>query len=203
MVSWRGAGEGDGFRGFLDPKGLGPTLGRTLPLTKVNVPQADGTSLELPITRQREFIMGGTFNGVDYPGCFKARPAVSVVDIFGRAPGRANIYRLSPVPQVRWQFVRDAMNCSSCHGNTSRGAITAKIDYSQVDFKILVDQSMPHNYHMNPMDRGSPNAPVQDRLTPDERIALANCLKVEFEQYERTKVRESLTSVACEPVQEN
>jgi hypothetical protein len=201
MVSWRGPGEGSDFRPYLDPRGFGPTLGRTIPYTKATVTNPDGTTVELPVTRQKEFIMGGSFAGVNYPGCFNARPTVSVVDIFGRAPGRGNVYRLTAeAPQrIRWQFVRDAMNCSSCHGNTSRGAITAKVDYSQVDFKILVDQSMPHNYHMNPMDRGSPNAPVQDRLTADERIALANCLKVEFEQFERNRVRESLTSTSCQP----
>ncbi len=197
LPDWRGVERSGEFRSFLDVAGVGPIVGPTNPLTRITIPREDAPPIEVPLTRQKEFIIGGTLNGVEYPGCYQARQEISVRDIFGRPPGRGNVYRLTREPAVRWQAVRDAMNCGSCHGNVARGALNDRIDFAQIDFKILVDQSMPVGFHQNPMDRGSPNAPVQDRLNPNERIALANCLKVEFQSYERNKTKEWLTEQSC------
>ncbi len=200
VVDWRGVKEAAMQRPFLVPEAIGPILGLTVPLLRLPIKREGETEQILPLTRQKEFIMGGVLNGVTYPGCYKNREEVSVRDMFGRAPGLNNVYRLTQEPAVRWQVVRDAMNCASCHGNTGRGALNTRTESSLIDFKILVDQSMPHGYHLNPMDRGSPNAPVMDRLNPNERIALANCLKVEFRDYEQFKQKEWLLETPCDPL---
>ena len=130
-------------------------------------------------------------------GCYNSRPTVSVVDIFGRAPGLHNVYSLSETPSIRWDRVGSAMNCASCHNNAQRGALNEKTDWSQIDFKILVDQSMPYGLHNNPLDIGDASTPVEDALTGDERIALANCLRAEF-QLERKELKQWLTQDSCQ-----
>src|SRR5262249_37430368 len=128
-------------------------------------------------SRTKDFILGG--NG--QPGCATSRKVIRVVDIFGRPPGRNNIYTMTDTPTIRWEKVRDAMSCATCHNNKQRGAMNEGTSFSEAQFKILVDQSMPYGWHRNPMDRGSPDKPVEDLLNPDERIALVNCLRAEWE----------------------
>ena len=94
------------------------------------------------------------------------------------------------------------MNCASCHDNVIRGGINHTMDMSQVDFKILVDQSMPAGAHINPLDTvdgvpGSSSNPVHDELTGDERIALANCVEAEFE-LEQKQLTKWLSQTQCE-----
>ncbi len=200
MVSWRGAIEGGEYKPFIQTVGIGPVVGPNQPLSTIEVVEQPGQpAAQVPLTRQKEYIMGGELNGVRYDGCYKKRETVSVRDIFGRLPGANNVYTLTADPPIRWQVVRDSMNCASCHGNVTRGAFNSRIDFAQIDFKILVDQSMPHGAHINPMDRGSPRAPVQDRLNPNERIALANCLKDEFEEHEKHQLKKWLSEPECVP----
>lgn len=181
MVSWRDVGGNPLMR----PKAYWPIYGANKPLNGM--------------TRTREFIMGGTLaNGTTVEGCYKSRPTVKVTDIFGRPPGRNNIYKLNDTPDIAWEKVRDAMKCETCHNNKGRGAINKGTSYEQVDFKILVDQSMPLGFHENPLDQGQdPAAAVKDSLTGDERIALANCLKDEFAM-EAPFQKEWLTAQACQ-----
>ena len=89
------------------------------------------------------------------------------------------------------------MNCATCHNNAARGAFNERTDWSQLDFKMLVDQSMPYGAHNNPLDLGGATTPVEDALTSDERLALANCLKAEF-QLERKELAKWLTEVSCQ-----
>jgi hypothetical protein len=65
-----------------------------------------------------------------------------------------------------------------------------------VEFKILVDQSMPVGAHANPHDQGSASTPVLDQLNANERIALVNCLEAEF-NIESTKEREWAAELPC------
>ena len=187
-VSWRSATAVDGVRKpFLNPINQGPILG---PVTPLNVAGS----------RTEEFIMGSTLpDGTPIRGCFNRRPTVQVVDIFGRAPGLNNIYALSSNPAIRWTKVRDAMTCARCHDNVGRSSINQTVDMSQVDFKILVDQSMPLGAHANPLDQdpGGPAVPVRDDLSGDERIALANCLAVEFE-LEKSELQKWLSQTSCQ-----
>jgi hypothetical protein len=104
---------------------------------------------------------------------------------------------MSEQPSVRWEKVRDSMRCAMCHNNIRRGGLNDDTDYAQIDFKILVDQSMPYGSHINPMDQGSPDMPVIDDLTGDERIALANCLQEEFE-LEKQELVKWLTQSTCQ-----
>ena len=132
-------------------------------------------------------------------GCQNRRTTVDVTDIFGRDPGRNNIYTFTSSPPVDWQKVSDAMDCQMCHNNERQGVLNSITSLDQIDFKILVDQSMPFGMHKNPLDQGeNPSAPVVDQLNPNERIALANCLKAEWE-LERTKTKDYLKSVSCDP----
>lgn len=165
---------------LLRPKSYGPIIGATTPLNSVG--------------RTQDFIMGG--NG--QTGCYNTRTTVDVTDIFGRPPGANNIYTLTAAPSIRWEKVRDAMNCEKCHNNSGRGAFNNQTNFAQLDFKILVDQSMPFGSHTNPLDDdGAATDPVQDKLTGDERIALANCLQAEF-SLEQQAVPKWLTAVSCE-----
>ena len=186
-ISWRDAvvNPATGERKtFLKPKVQGPLIGSLRPLN--------------PTSRTQEFIMGATRpDGSTVDGCFKTRSTVPVRDIFGRAPGRDNTYSLSAQPSIRWEKVRDSMRCATCHNNTSRAAFNEQTDFSQIDFKILVDQSMPFGAHQNPLDQGDPSLPVKDDMTGDERIALANCLRSEFD-LERQQLVKWLTQGACQ-----
>ena len=163
----------------LDTRVFGPVVGPSQPLSQN--------------TRTKEFIVGA--DGVS--GCQNSRTQVSVKDIFDRAPGRNNVYNFTSTPPVDWQKVSDAMDCEMCHNNERQGVLNELTSSAQIDFKILVDQSMPFGMHKNPLDQGNdPNAPVVDTLNPNERIALANCLQVEWAQ-ERTKLKEWLLQDSC------
>jgi hypothetical protein len=194
-ADWRGANDPQTGRPrkYLVAAGYGPFIGPLLPLTRERKVDASGNEVISFPTRTKEFILGSE----GQPGCFQRRQTVAVTDIFGRPPGRNNIYRLSAEPAIRWQKVRDAMNCTSCHNNKQRGALNEGTSWSEIDFKILVDQSMPWGWHRNPMDRGDPSKPVIDLLTADERIALSNCLQAEWE-LEQSKTTEWLGEVSCQ-----
>lgn len=189
-VSWRSAKVNGVTKNFFNPEHQGPIMGLETPLND-------------KFTRTKAYILGGTLpNGQTAAGCFKTRNTVSVRDIFGRAPGQNNVYKLSATPNIRWDKVAGAMNCAKCHNNVDRGALNDTMDMSQIDFKILVDQSMPEGLHKNPLDTvggvpGSPDAPVKDELTADERIALANCVQAEFDE-ERQFLAKSLSQTRCE-----
>ena len=132
--------------------------------------------------------------------CMTRRPTIVVEDIFGRAPGTVpsmSRFKLSANPQVNPDKVIAAMNCEGCHVSQQRWAISDDTGSSQVDFKILVDQSMPLGLHLNPLDAGNDTGQVIDKLTPDERIALASCLQAEFE-LEKASLQKWLTQESCE-----
>lgn len=187
VVSWGSATDANGqTKPLLRPEGHFPIIGQSKP--------------QNGFTRTQAFIMGGTLpDGSVTPGCYKQRPQVSVRDIFSRDPGKDNVYTLSAdaVSNIDWKKVAGSMKCQNCHNNRSRGALNDEHGFSQIDFKILVDQSMPLGAHRNPLDQGSPDAPVVDTLTPDERIALANCLQAEKE-VEAKYLNEWLAAAACQ-----
>jgi hypothetical protein len=172
-VSWRDAPVSSGStqrKPLLNPAAFGPSVGPMVPL--------NGRS------RTVEFINQ----------CAERRRSIDLRDIFGRAPGRGNIYRLSSRPQIDANKVMRYMNCGACHGNAARSPLNALTDWAQIDFKILVDQSMPLGAHRNPLE--SSTGDVQDVLNADERIALANCLQAEFELEVQEKTR-WLTQGTC------
>jgi hypothetical protein len=179
-ITWGSKVESDGnVTPTLDTAAFGPIVGPSEPLTQN--------------TRTKEFIVGA--DGVS--GCQTLRHTVDVTDIFGRAPGRNNVYTFTSSPPVDWQKVADAMDCEMCHNNEKQGVLNELTSWAQIDFKILVDQSMPNGMHKNPLDQGSdPATPVVDELNPNERLALANCLNAEWNQ-ERTKVKDWLQAVSC------
>lgn len=157
-VSWRDApvsASSTQRKNLLNPSAHGPGVGPLAPL--------NGRS------RTVEFINQ----------CAQRRRSIDLRDIFGRAPGRGNVYRLSSRPQIDAAKVLRFMSCGGCHGNASRAPLNTLTDWAQIDFKILVDQSMPLGAHRNPLESNTGN--VQDALNADERIALANCLQAEFE----------------------
>jgi hypothetical protein len=195
-ADWRGANDPQTGRAkkYLVPAGFGPVIGPLVPLTRERKIDAEGGETVSFPTRTKDFILGA--NG--QPGCASRRPTVMVTDIFGRPPGRNNIYTLTESPAIRWEKVRDAMNCASCHNNRQRGALNAGTSWAEIDFKILVDQSMPWGWHRNPMDRGNPNKPVIDLLNENERIALSNCLQAEWE-LEQVKTTDWLGEISCRP----
>lgn len=185
-VSWRLVRTDEAenqLKALLKPEAQWPLLGPTRPLN--------------PDSRSQAFILGGRApSGTNYTACFRSRRTVSVRDIFNRPPGRANVYSLSSNPQIRWEKVSAAMRCAACHNNQLRGGLNAKIGRDQIDFKILVDQSMPLGWHQNPLDQGGAGEEVLDQLSGDERIALANCLYEEFE-LEKKRLKEWLTQKSC------
>lgn len=191
-VSWRSAMVNGVRKPLLNPTSEGPILGPVTPLNELG-------------TRTEEFIMGTTRqDGTAVPGCFNKRQTIRVTDIFGRAPGANNIYTLSSRPNIRWEKVRDAMKCASCHDNINRGAINIPGSVNpeqiqQVEFKILVDQSMPLGAHADPLEQpgGVTDTPVRDDLTADERIALTNCLEEEF-LLEKQQLKKSLIQTSCQ-----
>jgi hypothetical protein len=173
-VSWREAPASTGstqYKTLLNPAAFGPAIGPVVPL--------NGRS------RTVEFINQ----------CAQKRRTIDLRDIFGRAPGRGNVYRLSSRPQIDPAKVLRFMNCAVCHGSASRAPLNALTAWAQVDYKILVDQSMPLGAHKNPLE--SSTGEVQDVLTPDERIALANCLQAEFELEIQEKTR-WMTQTQCQ-----
>jgi hypothetical protein len=173
-------------RPLVNPDSYGPAYGPIHPLTRTTTPQSDGsTRVEYP-TRSESFINS----------CAQSRTEINLQDIFGRAGGKNNIYRLTPTPAINWQRVADAMNCASCHNGRIRGTLNSRTEVSTIEFKILVDQSMPVGHHRDPLAQGSSTTPVADELNPNERIALANCLEAEFAQESR-RLKEWLEQVSC------
>lgn len=173
-VSWRDAPVSSSAtqrKALLNPAAFGPIVGPVTPL--------NGRSRTVDFINQ----------------CAQRRRSIDIRDIFGRAPGRSNVYRLSSRPQIDAAKVLRFMNCGACHGNASRSPLNTLTDWAQIDFKILVDQSMPLGAHKNPLE--STTGEVQDTLTPDERIALANCLQAEFELEVQEKTR-WLTQGSCQ-----
>jgi hypothetical protein len=173
-VSWRDAPVSVSSaqrKSLLNPSAHGPLVGPLAPL--------NGRS------RTVEFVNH----------CAQRRRSIDLRDIFGRAPGRGNVYRLSSRPQIDTAKVLRFMSCGACHGNASRAPLNALTDWAQIDFKILVDQSMPLGAHKNPLE--SSTGSVQDSLNADERIALANCLQAEFELEVKEKTR-WLTQGTCQ-----
>ncbi len=65
-----------------------------------------------------------------------------------------------------WTKVRNAMNCVDCHNNKQRGYLHAGFSFDEMIFKVVVDRSMP---------------PDSD-LTTDERLAVINCLRQEYDE---------------------
>jgi hypothetical protein len=106
-------------------------------------------------------------------------------------------FRMSNNPQIDADKVIAAMSCEGCHINGQRWPLNDSMDFAQVQFKILVDQSMPLGMHLNPLDPGNNTGRVVEKLTPDERFALTNCLEAEFE-LEREKEKEWLTQEQCQ-----
>jgi hypothetical protein len=152
------------------------------------------------ISRTREFIMGGTINGQQVEGCFNKRRQIRLRDIFGRAPGMVDamsVFQLSETPQIDPDKVITAMACEGCHVNGQRWPLNSSTSFNQVQYKILVDQSMPLGWHQNPLDSGNETGRVVDKLTPDERFALANCLEAEF-QLEQNNLAKWMTQDSCQ-----
>jgi hypothetical protein len=108
-----------------------------------------------------------------------------------------NVYKLSANPQINFEKVRNAMLCETCHNNRQRYAITDDTDSATVDYKILVDQSMPLGAHQDPMESRTRNGQPVDTLNLDERIALANCLQDEL-RIERSRLDQFLTQRSCQ-----
>jgi hypothetical protein len=181
---------------FLVPASYGPIIGSLAPLTREEKTNADGNKTITFPTRTKDAILGK--DGA--PGCARLRPTVSVVDIFNRAPGRGDTYTLTQDPPIRWERVRDAMKCASCHNNKQRGALNSGTGWGEIDFKVLVDQSMPYGWHRNPLDRGDADKPVLDLLNQNERIAVVNCLLAEWRQ-EQGKTLEWLKENSCKPAE--
>ena len=179
-ITWGGKMGSDGnYIQTLDTNDSGPIIGPSEPFSEN--------------TRTKEFIVGA--DGAS--GCQNSRTEVSVFDIFSRPPGAKNKYTFTSNPPVDWEKVADAMDCEMCHNNERQGVLNARTSYAQIDFKILVDQSMPMGAHVNPLDQGDdPAKAVIDDLNPNERIALANCLKEEW-SLERSRVKDWLLQDSC------
>jgi len=189
---WRSVTDKDGEKvSYLDPESMGPTFGPIKPLNRI-VTTKDGVTTETYPTRTKDFILG---DGIK-PGCATSRTTVNVRDILGRAPGDKNVYTFTSNPPVRWERVATSMSCQDCHNGVYRGRLNEATGRSTIDFKILVDQSMPGFSHMDPLDRGSRHAHSKDDLNPNERIALANCLRAEF-AIEQTHTADWLKDTQC------
>jgi hypothetical protein len=140
-------------------------------------------------TRTKEFIMGtssakeceasnkeATGSARDC-GCARMVDTYDITDIFGRAPGLKNVFTLNRKAPINYEKIRDAMDCEQCHNDSGRGSINNNTGASQINFKLLVDRSMPFGAHNNPLDPGG----YSDSLDLDHRIALASCLRKELE----------------------
>jgi|GEM_PF-2598618 len=181
----------------LNPNAMGPIVGPVVPLTKETKKNANGQTVTAYPTRTKEFILGADGKS----GCAMDRTTLSYPDIFGRAPGRDNTYTMSANPQIDYKKVTKAMKCASCHNGRVRDPLTVGTDWKTIAYKILVDQTMPHGAHRNPLEAGeNPRGNAQDDLNNDERIALTNCLRREFEM-ERGKMSEWISAVSCSQTQ--
>jgi len=72
--------------------------------------------------------------------------------------------QMSPNPPVNLNRLKSEMNCVNCHNGSVRGKLHAGFSFSEIEYKVLVDRSMP---------------PGAD-LTMNERMALLSCLRAEF-----------------------
>jgi hypothetical protein len=118
------------------PELLGPPLGRTTPRDVR--------------TRTEEFIRG----------CASTNRELAI----GEARTVQRTFTQNTPPRIRWEKVRDAMNCQFCHDGANRGTLTSQTRRSMLIFKIVGDRTMPQGH---------------DDLNDDERIALYNCLIAE------------------------
>ncbi len=82
---------------------------------------------------------------------------------------RANLQMSNP-PQINYQRLGEAMNCFECHNDKNRGKLHDAYADDEIQFKIAVDRTMPHNIELN----------------KDERIALISCLPAEKSQLRDT-----------------
>lgn len=191
--------EGAGFKA--SAWGTGRTAQATKPLYRAERGPIMGPTVPVNgVSRTRAFILGGTVNGQTFEGCYKRVRSIEVADIFSRRPGMyAPTYKfaLSAAPQINPDKVIAAMACEGCHVNGQRWPLTEDTGMAQVQFKILVDQSMPLGMHMNPLDPGNDTGHVVDQLTPDERFALANCLEAEF-NLEKANLAKWMKQVDCQ-----
>ncbi len=172
-VSWREVpvnAAGTERKALLNPSAFGPMIGPIKPLR--------------PGSRTAEFIAQ----------CAQRRRTIEVKDIFGRDPGRNNVYRMSSTPRLNADKIIRFMACGSCHGGAARAPLNELTEWAQIDFKILVDQSMPLGAHRNPQEAAE--GEVLDELTADERMALANCLQAEFAR-EQKEIVPWLTQEQC------
>lgn len=174
-------------RPLLNLNGVGPVYGPLKPLQRKVVKKEDGSQQVIYPSRTKKFILS----------CAKENTTISVRDIFGRAPGRDNVYQMNSDP-IDWKKVKKAMNCASCHDNKIHGSLNNSTDTSLIQYKILVDRSMPLWAHRNPLDKvdTSTSAAVTDALNLNERMALVNCLFKEFN--EELKLEKNwLTELSC------
>ncbi len=178
------------IRPLLNVNGLGPLVGPLRPLLRKVSSVPDGTKKISFPTRTKTFIDGPG-------GCAKQEKEINVPDIFRRAAGSNNNYKWNDQLPFDWKKVSKAMNCASCHNNEVHGALNGTTSWSTIQFKVLVDKSMPLWAHRNPAERASASDPaVQDTLNLNERIALINCLAAEFNE-EKTREKEWLTEQSC------
>lgn len=117
-------------------------------------------------TRTRNFLVGADGKS----GCAFSQPSYE-------APGRlkGQTLEMSGKP-IRWERVRDAMSCATCHGAGPRQPLARTIR-SEILFKVGVERSMP---------------PAAD-LTDDERLALVSCLLAERKEEQKS----FLASTSC------
>jgi hypothetical protein len=178
----------------VNPNSFGPVYGPVRPLDHKMEIGADGKKRLVYPTRTKDYIVGADGQS----GCANSRTSINVGDIFRRAPGRDNLYVRKEGMPVDWQKVKKAMNCASCHNNQVHGALTAFTDPGTLEFKILVDQSMPVGAHQNPLDQGDSAHAVGEQLNLNERIALVNCLEGEFKN-EYNHMGDWIKEVSCSP----
>ncbi|MGZ3690242.1 MAG: hypothetical protein ACXVAX_01990 [Pseudobdellovibrio sp.] len=84
---------------------------------------------------------------------------------FGQYSFNANIDNSQPIDPAK---VAGVMNCTGCHNGNVRGSLHSNFSFNEIIFKVLVDKSMPPG--------------MENALNTNERIALLNCLKAEFNE---------------------
>ncbi len=62
-----------------------------------------------------------------------------------------------------WVKIKNSMNCYGCHDGKTRGVLHDDFSFDEIEFKVLIDRSMPPNIE----------------LSTDERLALIQCLRKE------------------------
>lgn len=89
--------------------------------------------------------------------------SLTVRDYVAISRDYAHQFRMSPDLKLNTAKIRAAMDCVQCHSGRIRGPLHEGFSQDEVFFKIAVDKTMH---------------PGSD-LSPDERMALYNCLKAE------------------------